>query len=157
MLVVTVSAPAIPAADRNVFYHRLVRAAAGVPGVAHAGGSINPPIIGSLVGDLLVTVPGAQPQPNAETISQSDFITPGWLATYSTAIHAGRDIDDRDTVATPPVMLVNEAFTRRFFPDRNVVGTTFALAARLPTEWRFSAGLEDRCRRRRRLRVPLDS
>jgi putative ABC transport system permease protein len=36
VLVVTVTAPTVPAADRNAFYHRLVRATAAVPGVAPA-------------------------------------------------------------------------------------------------------------------------
>jgi putative ABC transport system permease protein len=133
VLMVTLSAPTVPAADRNVLYHKLVSAAAAVPGVAHAGGSINPPLIGTLVGDFVVTVPGAPLRPDAEAVSQSTGITPGWLSAYGTGIRAGRDIDDRDTRGTPPVMLVNEAFVRRFFPGHSLIGTPLALAFRAPT------------------------
>jgi predicted permease len=130
-VVVTVTAPTVPAADRNVFYHRLIGAAAAVPGVAHAGGSLNPPLIGSLVGDIVVSTPGVTPRADAEAVSQYMDITPGFFAAYGTAIRAGRDFDDRDTDAAPHVMLVNEAFVRRFLPGRNPIGMPLALAARI--------------------------
>jgi putative ABC transport system permease protein len=127
ILLITITAPTVPATDRNVFYHRLVSATASVPGVAHAGGSLNPPIAGTLVGDIVVTDPGVVPRPDNEVVSQYTDITPGALASYGTPIRAGRDIDDRDTVAAPRVMLVNESLVRRFFPGRNLVGAPVAL------------------------------
>jgi len=51
-------------------------------------------------------------------------ITPGWFATYGTTIRAGRDIDDRDTQGALPVALVNEAYVRKFLPNRNPIGET---------------------------------
>jgi hypothetical protein len=69
VLVVTVTAGTIPAADRNRFYHRLVSAVMAVPGVEEAGGSLQPPLIGPLITDVVVTVPGAAPSPDAERVS----------------------------------------------------------------------------------------
>jgi putative ABC transport system permease protein len=57
-------------------------------------------------------------------------ITPDTLASYGTPILAGRDFDDRDTETTPNVMLVNEAFVRRFLPGRNPIGVPRALIFR---------------------------
>jgi putative ABC transport system permease protein len=131
VLGVTITAPKVPAAERNSLYHRLVAAAADVPGVVRAGGSLSPPIIGHMLGDLVISEPGAAPPPTAEHISQSYNITPGWLATYGTPIRVGRDVDDRDTVTAPQVMLVNQAFTRRFFPGRSVIGTQLAVTFRM--------------------------
>jgi putative ABC transport system permease protein len=130
VLVTTITAPTVPAADRNVLYHRLVRAAASVPGVAHAGGWLNPPMAGFLVGDIVVTAPGVAATPDAEAISQFMDITPDALASFGTPIRAGRDFDERDTETAPTVMLVNEAFVRRFFPGRNLVGVPLALTFR---------------------------
>jgi putative ABC transport system permease protein len=130
ILMITITAPTVPAADRNLFYHQLVKAAASVPGVAHAGGSLNPPIAGSLVGDIVVTEPGVVPRPDAEVVSQYTSITPDTLASYGTPIRAGRDVDDRDTDAAPKVMLVNEALVRRFFPGRDLIGAPLALTFR---------------------------
>jgi putative ABC transport system permease protein len=131
VLGVTITAPNVPAAERNPFYHRLVAAAAGVPGVIRAGGSLNPPIIGFLTGDLVISEPGAAPPPTAERISQTSDITPGWLAAYGTSIRSGRDFNGRDTASAPQVMLVNESFIRRFFPGRSVIGMPLAVAYRI--------------------------
>ena len=138
ILGVTITAPRVPAAERNSLYQRLVAAAAGVPGVARAGGSLSPPIIGHLIGDYVISEPGAAPPPTAEHISQSYDITAGWLAVYGMPIRAGRDIDDHDTATAPPVMLVNEAFTRRFFPGHSVIGSELAVTVRM--EGDFSLG-----------------
>jgi hypothetical protein len=96
----------------------------------HAGGSLNPPIAGSLVGDIVVTEPGVAPRADADVVSQYTDITPGTLASYGTPIRAGRDIDDRDPDAAPKVMLVSEALVRRFFPGRDLVGAPLALTFR---------------------------
>jgi ABC-type antimicrobial peptide transport system permease subunit len=66
--------------------------------------------------------PGA---PNPRT-AMVHFVTPGWFAVYGTPLRAGRDIDDRDTKGSPNVVLVNEAFIRRFLPGQNAIGTTFS-------------------------------
>ena len=130
VLLTTIAAPMVPPPDRSALYRRLVQAAAAVPGVAHAGGSLNPPIAGTLVGDLVVTEPGVAPRADAEVVTQSTSITPGALAAFGTPIQAGRDFDDRDTTDSPKVILVNDALARRFFPGRNLVGAPVALTFR---------------------------
>ena len=132
VLVVTVAAPTVPATERRVVYQRLVRAAADVPGVAAAGGSFNPPIVGTLIGEFVVSEPGVPPPPEAEHISQVGETSPGWFSAYGTAVRAGRDFDDRDTLTSPPVMLVNESFVRRFLPNQDPVGKPMAVTFRMP-------------------------
>ena len=67
VLGVAVNARAVPASVREALYHRLVRATESVPGVARAGGSISPPLIGFLEGDFVVSAPGhcRRPKPSA--------------------------------------------------------------------------------------------
>jgi putative ABC transport system permease protein len=132
MLVAEVSAPTVGAKERGRLFDRLARAVASVPGIVAAGGSTNPPIVGSLRGDVVVSAPGTSAPADAQRISQLSTITPGWMAAYGTTIRAGRDFDRRDTLAAPPVMLVNEAFVRRFAAGRDVVGTTLSMAMRIP-------------------------
>jgi len=131
VLAVSVSAQNVPAADREALYHRLARAAAGAPGVAGAGGSISPPLQGFLRGDFVVSAPGTSPSANAERIGQSNFVTPGMFAAYGTPILEGRDVDDRDTLDSPKVMIVNKAFARRFLSGRGAVGEVMRVTARL--------------------------
>jgi putative ABC transport system permease protein len=140
VVVVTVNAPTVSATERSRLFSRLVRAVATVPGVEAAGGSMNPPIIGSLRGDLVVSAPGTSAPPDAERVSRMNTITPGWMAAYGTGFRAGRDFDERDTSAAPGVMLVNDAFARRFAAGRDIVGRTLALATRMPPELDFPMG-----------------
>jgi putative ABC transport system permease protein len=132
VLVVTVAAPTVPATERRVLYQRLVDAATHVPGVAAAGGSFNPPIVGSLIGEFVVSEPGVPPPPEAEHITQVGETSPGWFSAYGTPLRAGRDFDDRDTLTSPPVMLVNESFVRRFLPNQDPVGKPMAVTFRMP-------------------------
>jgi hypothetical protein len=57
-------------------------------------------------------------------------ITPDALASYGTPLLAGRDFDDQDTETAPSVMLVNEAFVRRFLSGRNPIGVSLAATFR---------------------------
>jgi putative ABC transport system permease protein len=117
--------------NRIPFFHQLVAAAAAVPGVARAGGSMATPVSGSsIIG--FVDVPGApppQPEPGPVPFWNSrsiliNQITPGWLATYGTAVLAGRDVDERDVQGALPVALVNDAYVHKFLPGRNPIGET---------------------------------
>jgi predicted permease len=132
VLEVTVEAPTVPAIDKNALYHRLVKGAAAVPGVAVAGGAMNPPLAGTLVGDYVVSDTDTVPPVNAPQIHQADLITPGMLDAWGLPVVAGRDFDEHDSLTGVRVALVNEAFRRRFFPGRALVGTPLGFTLRRP-------------------------
>jgi hypothetical protein len=60
------------------------------------------------------------------------FVTLGYLRTMRIPMIAGRDFDERDRLGAERVVIVNEAFQRRFAPDGNIVG------ARITAIWRRS-------------------
>jgi len=130
VLGVVVNSQNLSADSRNDLNHRLARAASSVPGVAAAGGSINPPLAGFLRGDLVVSPPGTVAPSTAERIDRTDFVTPGMFAAYGVPILAGRDVDDRDTMQSPKVMVVNQAFANRFLPGRSVLGQVLRVTFR---------------------------
>jgi putative ABC transport system permease protein len=112
---------------RTLLFSRLVDAASRVPGVERAAASAWTPLTGG--GAMLgVTVAGAPA--NSERGVIANFVTPGWFATYGTPIVKGRDFDDRDVASAPPVLLVNEAFVRRFLRDREPLGAVIGPAPR---------------------------
>jgi predicted permease len=139
-IVVTIGSPSVPAADRPAFYRRLVAAARAVPGVASAGGAMNPPIVGMLIGNFVVSEPGVAPPPEAEPVAQSDQITPGLLAAYGLTLQAGRDFDDRDSRTGEPAMIVNEAFVRRYIHSEAIIGRAVSLTYRMPSQGDFALG-----------------
>ena len=55
-------------------------------------------------------------------ICEARFITPGYFRSLGTAVLAGADISDADTVATQPVVLINERAAELWFPDRPPIG-----------------------------------
>ncbi len=131
---VDVSRAAIDPATRIPFFHQLVAAVAAVPGVARAGASMAAPVGGGgLLGFIdLPGAPPAQPEPGPvpfwnSRMTMLNQITPGWLATYGTAVLAGRDVDERDTQGALPVALVNEAYAHKFLGGRNPIGETVML------------------------------
>ena len=94
------------AAGRMRLFHGILDAVRGVPGVAHAGGSIWTPVDGGMrMGD-------------SQSRIAFNFVTPGWFAAYGTTLRAGRDFTVRDTAGSPPVVIVNDAFVRAFMLGR---------------------------------------
>jgi predicted permease len=138
-LLLTIRTPTVAPAERNALYHRLVKAVAAVPGVEFAGGSMNAPLAGTLVGEFAVSEPGTPPLPGAERVRQSDYVTPGMFAAFGIAVDAGRDFDDRETPTTPKVMIVNEAFARRFSPAASPIGKPLTLTFRAQGDYSLGA------------------
>jgi putative ABC transport system permease protein len=126
---VDVTRASVDPSNRIPFFHQLVAAVAGVPGVARAGGSMATPLGGSsLLGFIdLPGAPPAQPEPGPvpfwnSRMTMLNEITPGWLGTYGTAVIAGRDIDERDGQGALPIALVNDAYVHKFLPGRSPIG-----------------------------------
>ena len=73
-----------------------------------------------IVGDPGV---GARDRPTAEYTTAD----PGYFRTLDLPVVRGRGFDERDTLHSVPVCLVNEAFVRRHFKDRNPIGARLEL------------------------------
>src|SRR2546423_12952379 len=56
--------------------------------------------------------------------SELNEISPKYFATWHAPILAGRDFDDRDTLTSPKVTIVNESFARKYLAGANPVGAT---------------------------------
>jgi predicted permease len=98
--------------ERIAYHHRLVDLVGAAPGVAWAAGSTITPL-----------GPGSNAplNQNPDTVLQH-WITPGWFSAYGTPLQAGRDFSQTDTAGAPRVVIVNDAFVRRFLSNATVVG-----------------------------------
>jgi len=69
----------------------------------------------------------ARPEGSTAASKESNFnrVGPGYFRTMGTALIAGRDFDDRDTLGSPKVAIVNEAFVKRFYGAGNPLGRTY--------------------------------
>ena len=51
-------------------------------------------------------------------------VSPGWFETFGTRLLAGRDFDSRDRAGSGPVVIVNEAFAKRYLKGAPPIGQT---------------------------------
>jgi putative ABC transport system permease protein len=128
VLVATVNAQRteIPAAERLAVYERVHQAVAAAPGVAAAGVSIVTPVSG-MAWNNRIDVSGGVVLPDRQRLAFFNAITPGWLTTFGTPVAAGRDIAAGDTKSAPRIMLVNEAFARKFLNGASPIGHTVTM------------------------------
>ena len=68
-----------------------------------------------------------RPEPGAREDMGAGFVRvmPGFFETIGSKVLLGRSISERDTAATRPVAVVNQAFVKRFFNGQNAVGQHF--------------------------------
>jgi len=116
-------------ADRAAFYLRLRERLAAVPGVQAAAGAETLP--GNRSGSTPYEVEGhaygsAADRPQAHAVA----VTPGLFAACRAPLLAGRDFGPMDTVAAPPVAIVNRSLARRAWPGQDPLGKRL----RLPPE-----------------------
>jgi putative ABC transport system permease protein len=61
------------------------------------------------------------------------IVTPGYFQALGLRVMAGRLLDDRDRAGSLPVVVVNESFVRRYFPDQNAIGKRILVEQILPS------------------------
>jgi predicted permease len=119
----------IPASDRLSLYERLRAAAAAVPGVRRVALSMATPLgnAGVRFTPAVAVETGPVDWTRASRIL-TNMIGPGWFETYGTHLIAGRDFTAADTNGSPEVVIVNEAFARKFFAGAVPVGRTMRMS-----------------------------
>jgi len=65
------------------------------------------------------------PGPNDDNSASRDRVTPGYFDTIGNPILRGRSISERDTETSRHVVVINEAFARKFFKNDNPIGKHF--------------------------------
>jgi putative ABC transport system permease protein len=94
-----------------------------LPGVLSASASTDLPLSGSIWSEP--AVPAGQPLPEEDT-AVFFGASPEFFATLHIPLRAGRTFTTADTIAAPPVAIVNEQFVRRYFSGRSAVGSRLA-------------------------------
>ncbi|HEY0777175.1 MAG TPA: ABC transporter permease, partial [Gemmatirosa sp.] len=109
-------------------FARVREALAAVPGVTAVSTAENG-VLGGSEATMNVSVEGFRPAPDANTDAYLDRVGAGFFRTLGTPVLAGREFTDADRVGAPPVVVVNEAFARRFGLGRGAVGRHMAPGA----------------------------
>ena len=102
-------------------FHDLQERLARLPGVVAAGAANPGPLTHSNRGSN-VTVEGYQAREDEDMDVSRHAVSPGYFHALGTPIVRGRELADRDLTSPDKVVVVNEAFVRRFFGGRNPIG-----------------------------------
>ncbi|MBX6365430.1 MAG: ABC transporter permease [Gemmatimonadetes bacterium] len=108
------------------FQRQVLERLRALPGAAAAGAVDWVPLGGTNnFNDFRIEgrAPGPRPE-NAGFV----VITPGYLEAMAIPLVRGRAFDERDTRAAPGVVLVNQTFARKYWPDENPLGKRIVLA-----------------------------
>jgi putative ABC transport system permease protein len=114
--------------DRFVdFFTRTIARLRQLPGVTAVGACNRVPLDGR-GGDRLIDIANDIPRARAAMPhAQSRQATPGWFAAIGIPLLRGRTFLDSDHAGAPPVVVVNQAFVRQWFPGGDAIGRRIRL------------------------------
>lgn len=120
-LVVGIPEVRYPTAKQAPFFRDLTAHIASLPGVRSASSVMPLPLSGNRFG-ISFEIDG-RPVAKGEEPS-ADFFVIGndYFTTMEIPMRQGRAFSERDTKEAPGVIVVNEAFARKFFPNENPIG-----------------------------------
>jgi putative ABC transport system permease protein len=120
---VTLARDAVAPEQRGETYERLRRAVAAVPGVERTSASVISPLSGRGWNWVVGSVDGrALGGGGRDRLTWSNAVSPDYFATHGTRLVAGRDLLATDTIGAPKVIVVNQAFVRRYVTEGNPIG-----------------------------------
>ncbi|HEV3042123.1 MAG TPA: ABC transporter permease [Candidatus Angelobacter sp.] len=103
------------------FYDRLLPQLKNLPGVTSASAAYPLPLSN---GRLFLTfqIEGHRVSKANAPFAGLRIASPGYFHTLGIPIISGRDFSEGDQTKSPLVVIVNQAFAQRFFPDRDALG-----------------------------------
>ncbi len=122
---------------RIAFYRESLQRIQALPGVESAATVINLPLVG--YSSRYFRIEGRPPQPQGQGLNASNnIVSPGYFHTMGIPVRQGRDFTDGDSVESMPVVIINAAMSRRFWPDEDPVGGRLAVG---DEPWRTIVGV----------------
>jgi len=114
------------AARGAAFYEELQHRLAATPGVTATSFATDLPL--TLGGERRgMRVLGYEPGPGEDMEIHSSFVGASYFETMRTPLARGRGFDEADAPGARPVVVVNEAFVRRYWPGTDGLGQRIAL------------------------------
>jgi predicted permease len=107
---------------RARFTERLLAELKNTPGIEAASTSDGVPLNGNRSSSPYARVDGNPLPVNQRPLGLTRSISPGFLKTFHIPLLAGRDIEERDGVDKPLVVLVSKSTAQRLFPSEDPIG-----------------------------------
>jgi putative ABC transport system permease protein len=136
-------------AQANAFFDQLLERIRALPGATAAGGVDPLPMTGSdsTTGVLIEGNPILPPADRPEVGER--LVTPGYFGAMGIPLLRGRDLASADRAGRPQVLIVNEAFAHRFFPNGDALGKRVGLDNDGKIDWAEIVGVVGNVKHRR--------
>jgi putative ABC transport system permease protein len=117
----------------SLFYKTLLDRFRGAPEVS-AVGAVNALPLTSVDQSTIFYLEGQSPDSTGKMPQvHHRVITTGYLKAMGISLLKGRDFNEQDIVNSPRVIVINEAMSRRFWPNENPIGKRIALGTEVFT------------------------
>ncbi len=106
-------------AQARAIYPALAARVESVPGVVRASYARRPPLTNEEEGETqAVVIPGVQPPPGTDHFKiRYNIVAPKFFATVGARLEEGREFNEFDLPSSAPVVIINDAMARRFWPS----------------------------------------
>jgi macrolide transport system ATP-binding/permease protein len=108
-------------------YRRIEDRFSNLPGVRSVSLALYSPLEGDNWGECVIQQGHPSPKPGDKCGSTWVRVSKHFLDSIGVPIVRGRNFTDQDTATSPQVVLVNQAFVRRFFPRQDPIGQHFGI------------------------------
>ena len=117
-------------AQRRAFVEQTLGRIAALPGVVAAGVTSSLPLAEGIGADTATFSIFGRPAPDSRSLSAAltAVVTNGYFRALDIPLRLGRLFEPTDDADAPPVVLVNEAMARRYWPGETPVGARVTLA-----------------------------
>ena len=109
------------------FYDRLIERVGALPGVESVGAVAPLPLSDNNMSYSFVVLDRPEPPPGQGLSASARFVTPGYFRAMGIPLRRGRMFTEQDRADTPPVLVVNETFARKYFSGEELLGKRLRL------------------------------
>jgi putative ABC transport system permease protein len=114
--------------QRDAYHREVLARVQALPGIRSAALASLTPLEGGY-GRTGFQIEGRTPFPQEQApMADENVISPGYLSTMGIPLLAGRAFTAADNSGVPEVVLINETFAHRFFPNENPIGQRLLMA-----------------------------
>ena len=132
----------------NQFFVEAIQRIGKLPGVQACAATTALPLSGSN-GDSSFTIEGQENQNTVGPDEEIRAITPDYFRVLQTSMLQGRAFNDGDNADSPPVVIVNEALARKYFPNGEALGKRITMDnPRQNPKWATIVGIVGNVRHR---------
>lgn len=106
------------------FHEQLYARLQTLPGTKSAALSDRVPLTGNQTPAPVAVVGRPVPPMSERSNANRHLVSPRYFTTLGIPLRAGRDFDERDSSKVPHVVIINEAFAKKHFPNEDPLGRT---------------------------------